>query len=213
MKIRIENFWPDFELKDGKPVSLSGVPRNPAVLATIFGLLPAPAETDSPLAAESTPAPAGNNQALVFVAPDGSMTYELRASATAAPVRGALKAGEPINTGWADWTLTAYESIPRAVEFTKFAPVPEKKGGKMDTAKFTEGLRVRVSKDGEVHEEWVPGGWRVSLPTETAAAAFHLRVPSRAPADWSSRLVKFRSGACSEMIRRPKLQEHRAARD
>jgi hypothetical protein len=172
MKIRIENFWPDFELKDGKPVSLSDVPRNPAVLVTVFGLLPAAAESDSPLATEPAPVLAGNNQALVFVAPDGSMTYELRASATAPPVKGVLKPGEAINTGWADWTLTGVESIPRAVEFTKFSPAPEKKGGKMDTSKFTEGLRVRVSKDGDVHEEWVPGGWRVSLPTKPRPVLF-----------------------------------------
>ncbi len=139
---------------------------------TVFGLLPASTEGENPLAPEPVPAPTGNNQALVFVAPDGSMSYELRASATAAPVKGVLKAGEPINTGWADWTLTAFESIPRAVEFTKFAPVPEKKGGKMDTSKFTEGLRVRLSKDGEVHEEWVPGGWRVSLPTKPRPVLF-----------------------------------------
>ena len=172
IKIRIENFWPDFELKDGKPVSLSEVPRNPAALVTVYGSLPAPAETDAPLAAEPTAPPAGNNQALVFVAPDGSMSYELRASASAAPVKGALKPGEPINTGWADWTLTASESIPRAVEFTKFAPGPEKKGAKMDTSKLTEGLRVRLSKGGEVHEEWVPGGWRVSLPTKPRPLLF-----------------------------------------
>ncbi len=172
IKIRIENFWPDFELKDGKPVSLSEIPRNPAALVTVSGLLPASAEGENPLAPEPVPVPTGNNQAIVFVAPDGSMSYELRASATAAPVKGVLKPGEPINTGWADWTLTAFESIPRAVEFTKFSPAPEEKGGKMDTSKFTEGLRVRLSKDAEVHEEWVPGGWRVSLPTKPRPVLF-----------------------------------------
>ena len=166
LKMRIENFWPDFELKDGKPATASEIARNPAVLVTIFGQLPAPGEPDSPMAAiEPTPVAPGNNQALVFVGPDGAMTYELRASAAAAPLKGVLKPGESINTGWADWQLTAVESIPRAIEFTKFAPAPEKKGPKARMATLTEGVRVRLSKGAEAHEEWVPGGWRVSLPT------------------------------------------------
>ena len=173
LKIRIENFWPDFEMKDGKPATASDVPRNPAVLVTIFGLLPAASESESPLAtSEPAPIAPGNNQALVFVAPDGAMTYELRASATAAPVKGGLKPGESINTGWADWTLTAVESLPRAVEFTKFAPAVEKKGPKAGMATMTEGVRVRLSKGAEVHEEWVPGGWRVSLPTQPRPVLF-----------------------------------------
>ena len=172
LKMRIENFWPDFEVKDGKPATASDVPRNPAVLVTIFGQLAPAGEPDSPLAA-TEPAPvAGNNQALVFVAPDGAMTYELRASATAAPGKGVLKPGESINTGWADWTLTAIESIPRAVEFMKFAPAPEKKGPKAGMATVTEGVRVRLSKGAESHEEWVPGGWRVSLPTQPRPVLF-----------------------------------------
>ena len=175
LKIRIEEFWPDFELKDGKPSNASDVPRNPAVQVSIFGNLPATGEAESPLATDpATPAPAvaGANQALVFVAPDGTITYELRASATAALVKGTLKPGEPINTGWADWTLTAFQSIPRATEFTKFAPSGEKKGGKADMSRLTEGVRVRLSKGAEAHEEWVPGGWRVSLPTQPRPVLF-----------------------------------------
>ena len=166
LKIRIEEFWPDFELKDGKPATASDVPRNPAALVRIFGVMPVPGESESPLASEPVAAPTeGANQALVFVATDGTMSYELRASATTIPVKGILKSGEAINTGWADWTLTAIESLPRAVEFTKFAPAPDKKGGKAEMARLTEGVRVRLSKGTEAHEEWVPGGWRVSLPT------------------------------------------------
>src|SRR3989441_7029029 len=35
--LRIENYWPDFRIENGKPSSLSDQPNNPAVLVTIRG--------------------------------------------------------------------------------------------------------------------------------------------------------------------------------
>src|SRR5206468_12360478 len=35
--LRIENYWPDFRIENGKPSSLSDQPNNPAVLVTISG--------------------------------------------------------------------------------------------------------------------------------------------------------------------------------
>src|SRR5437870_9757519 len=35
--LRIENYWPDFRIENGKPSSFSDEPNNPAVLVTLFG--------------------------------------------------------------------------------------------------------------------------------------------------------------------------------
>jgi hypothetical protein len=37
LKLKIANYWPDFQIQDGKPSSLSDQPNNPAVLVTIRG--------------------------------------------------------------------------------------------------------------------------------------------------------------------------------
>lgn len=162
LKLRIEEFWPDFELVDGKARSKSENPLNPAVLVRITGQL----ENAVAAAVAEEATPAGANEALVFVAPDGAVTYELKSSSSAAPLKGILETGKAINTGWADWQLSVEQVLPRAVEFTQFTPHTGKKPSKRDQGKFTEGLRVRLSKGTEAHEEWVPGGWRVNLPTK-----------------------------------------------
>src|SRR6266478_5606314 len=45
--LRIENYWPDFRIENGKPSSLSDQPNNPAVLVTIRGKGAPVAETAS----------------------------------------------------------------------------------------------------------------------------------------------------------------------
>lgn len=163
LQIRIEDYWPDFELKDGKPRSISESPRNPAVLVRIKGQLE---NAVAAAVAEEQPKSGGGNEAVVYVAPDGGVTYELKSSSSPAPLKGFLELKKAINTGWADWQLSVEEVRPRAVEFTQFTPYTGKKPSKREQGKFTEGLRVRLSKGAESHEEWVPGGWRVSLPTK-----------------------------------------------
>ncbi len=168
IKLRIEEYWPEFELKDGKPQSASASPNNPAVLIRITGGLPA--TEAAAIADEATPS--GGNEALVFVGADGALTYELRSTSSPAPLKGFLELNKAINTGWADWQLEVSAVVPRAVEFTKFAPFEGKKPSKMEQGKFTEGVRVRLTKGTESHEEWVPGGWRVSLPVQPKPVLF-----------------------------------------
>ena len=90
----------------------------------------------------------------------------MRASPGAPPARGALKIGDKIATGWADWQLEALESQPSAVEFTKFFPVLKERPSKAEQARFPEGVRVRLRRGAELREEWVPSGWQVRLPLE-----------------------------------------------
>lgn len=166
LKVRIEDYWPDFEMHEGKPRSKSETPANPAVLVRVVGQLE---NAVAAAVAEEQPSPGGGNEATVYIAPDGAVTYELKSSSSPAPLKGFLEMSKAINTGWADWQLSVEQVLPRAIEFTQFSPHTGKKPSKREAGKFTEGLRVRLTKGGESHEEWVPGGWRVSLPTKPRA--------------------------------------------
>src|SRR5437899_2807482 len=87
--LRIENYWPDFRIENGKPSSLSDQPNNPAVLVTISGMGVAHATSPEshgtgkqvtatggppamPAHGEETP-----NHLTLFIADDGAITYEL----------------------------------------------------------------------------------------------------------------------------------------
>ena len=82
--LRIENYWPDFRIDNGKPGSLSDQPNNPAVVVTLRGkgvpVSAAPnAHGNTPGAAPEMPA-AGTtppNHLTLFIADDGSVTYDL----------------------------------------------------------------------------------------------------------------------------------------
>ncbi len=112
LQVSIENYWPDFVLKDGQPVSASAEPRNPAVLVRVHGHLP-PATDDGP--ADPSAAPtignAANNQVAVYCDAQGGLTFTLKTSAAPAPIRGPLVPGQAINTGWADWQLHGRGSL------------------------------------------------------------------------------------------------------
>ena len=129
---------------------------------------------------------AADNQALVFCDERGALTYTLKSSAAPAPLRGTLAPGQAVNTGWADWQLTVVESTPAAFPQTFFQPAKVAAPSRDDQAatsgdpgvvggggagagpgqgNTTDGLRVRLSRGGETHEEWAPTGWRITLPT------------------------------------------------
>ena len=199
----VENYWPDFVMHDGQPASASDQPNNPAVLVRLHGNLPTatdagdaaafggvtpptPAAPGKPAVGAPNIGTAADNQALVFCDDRGGLTYTLKSSALAAPMRGTLTPGTAINTGWADWQLLVEQAIPSAFGQTHFrpakAPAPttdDKSATSGDPGVVngggpamgpgqdnpSEGLRVRLSKNGEDREEWVPTGWSITLPT------------------------------------------------
>ena len=139
LSVRVENYWPDFVMKDGKPATASADPRNPAVLVRVTGTLPA-GSTDEPAVAVAapqsapplapgTPPPMGagtqaGNQCVLYCDNQGNLTYTLKSRANPSGQRGVLKPGEPIPTGWMDWRLEAVQTIPSALARTTFHPVP-----------------------------------------------------------------------------------------
>jgi hypothetical protein len=182
LSVLIDNYWPDFVLKDGQPATASAEPNNPAVLVRVRGKLPgASADDANPAAAlvnATSPdaSPDGpDNQVTIFCDDAGALTFLLKSSASPEPVRGNLALKQAINTGWADWQLQIDKLIPNAVSQTSFRPLPPKgpgggsgsgEGPGMGGGNHSEGVRVRLSRNGESHEEWAAAGWNVTMPTK-----------------------------------------------
>jgi hypothetical protein len=187
LTLKIDNYWPDFRIQDGKPSSLTDQPNNPAVLVTIRGKgIPAStpatknphdANTDptNPRAAgkelttnggpPTMPAPgdAAANHLSLFIADDGAITYELvsRKSGTST---GKIEINKPLTTGWADWQLVVDKFMPQAEQWMDFNPVKESRSTSASN-ELPDGVQVRVEQSGEKFEQWVPAGWQITVPT------------------------------------------------
>jgi hypothetical protein len=163
---RIENYWADFRIENGKPTSVSEQPNNPAVIVTLRGKAvpvepPKDAHTGS-TAAPEMPAAGGADSAnhlTFFIGNDGAITYEL-ASRKAGQSTGRIEVNQPLPTGWADWQLTVDRTLPHAEEWMDFNPV-QPRGGAND---LPDGVRVRVQQGSEMFQQWVPSGWQISVP-------------------------------------------------
>jgi len=170
--LRIENYWPDFRIDNGKPGTLSDQPNNPAVVVTLRGkgvpvstAAPANAHGNTPGVAPEMPA-AGTtppNHLTLFLADDGSVTYEL-ASRKSGRSTGKLELNKPLATGWADWQLTFDRLMPHAQEWMDFNPAVNAPA----TAELPDGVRIRLQHGSETTEQWIPAGWQVSVPTASS---------------------------------------------
>ncbi len=169
---RIENYWPDFRIADGKPGTASDAPNNPALVVTLRGRgVPVAAEnaghgiernptTGAPLLnAES----ATQNHLTLFLAADGVVTYELK-SRKLGDSSGTLALNQPLVTGWADWQLVVDQTMPHAQRWMDFSPVTSVTAAPTAGDK-PDGVRVRVEQNGKTIEQWIPAGWEINIPT------------------------------------------------
>ena len=172
--LKIENYWPDFRIENGRPGSLTDQPNNPAVLITIHGKgIPAAApEAGNPHGGAKMPATGGPptmpspgaetpNHLTLFIADDGVITYELT-SRKAGKSSGKIDMNKPLTTGWADWQLNIDKTMPHAEQWMDFAPAKSEKTSSED---LPDGVRVRLEQSGETFDQWVPAGWQVTVPT------------------------------------------------
>ena len=203
LHVTVEDYWPDLVVGEGDKLSTaSQEPRNPAVLVRVHGrpagdtgdAAPTPAAAVNPAAAPGVGS-AADNRASIYCDPAGKLTFVLRSGALAAPARGELKLGEAVNTGWADWQVTALETLPVAAPHTDFRPAPSPGPVKDDMAATSgdprlvnngggsnpdanpasnpanpgdnrPGVRVRLTRAGSAPvEQWTPLGWEFTLPT------------------------------------------------
>ena len=175
--LKIANYWPDFQIQDGKPSSLSDQPNNPAVLITVRGKgIPAAETKPNPHGGTEMPAmggpptmPAPGEQApnhlTLFIANDGAITYEL-VSRKNGKSSGKIELNKPLPTGWADWQLNIDKVMPHAQPRVDFTPVKsEQTSTSFAAADLPDGVRVRIQQNGNTLEQWVPAGWQVTIPT------------------------------------------------
>jgi hypothetical protein len=176
--VRIENYWADLRMQDGKPVSLSDSPNNPAVVINIRGR-GVPIATAAPnahgngqavstnggpstipnIAPAMNEANAAENHLTFFVADDGAISYELD-SRKLGHSSGPLELNTPLVTGWADWQLVVDRILTHAEQWMDFMPA------KGDSAnQLPDGVRVRVEQNGKTFEQWISGGWQITVPT------------------------------------------------
>ena len=166
-RLRIESYWPDFRIDNGKPGSVSDQPNNPAIVVSLHGrgvpvsAAPNPHGNTSGAAPEM---PAGGttppNHLTLFIADDGGVSYDL-ASRKLGHSTGKLELNRPLTTGWADWQLTLDRAMPHAQEWMDFDPAPNASA----TTELPDGVRIRLQQDAENSEQWIPAGWQVSVPT------------------------------------------------
>jgi hypothetical protein len=115
--LKIDDYWADFRIENGKPSSFSDQPSNPAVLVTIRGKgVPATEPETNPHGSAkdltttggppSMPAPGEGtpNHLTLFIADDGTLSYEL-ASRKNGKSSSKIELDKPLATGWADWQL------------------------------------------------------------------------------------------------------------
>ena len=82
--IRIEDYWPDFRITDGKPASVSDQPNNPAAVVILKGKAvpvasaPDPHRNDEAPAMSGSPSDGAANHLTLFVSDNSEITYELR---------------------------------------------------------------------------------------------------------------------------------------
>jgi hypothetical protein len=172
--LKIDNYWPDFRIENGKPTSISDQPNNPAVLVTIRGQgAPATAQKNPhgsgeiptnggpptmPAADEAAP-----NHLTLFVGDDGAISYEL-ISRKNRKSSGKIDINKPLPTGWADWQLVVDKTMPHAEQWMDFSPL-KSDSAPAATKDSMDGVRVRVQQNGETFEQWVPAGWQIAVPT------------------------------------------------
>jgi hypothetical protein len=173
--LKIDDYWADFRIENGKPNSLSDQPNNPAVLVTIRGKgVPVSEPQTNPHGSNkdltttggppSMPAPGEGtpNHLTLFIAEDGTISYEL-VSRKNGSSSGKIELDKPLPTGWADWQLTIDKKMPHAASSMDFSPANSETAPA--STDLPDGVRVRIQQNGETFERWAPAGWQIAIPT------------------------------------------------
>lgn len=171
--VTVEGYWPDFAMQDGKPVSKSPRPENPAALVRIQ---PVSEGTDTKPTLELAPADGGTR--LAYQLRRGG---QLAASGTAAP-------GESFALGWADWQAEVQQVLPAAVVVSETHPGPDTEDGVQGIPGFRARLENAAGQAGP--PRWVESGQVTSLTDGTQVVRIAYGLESK-PVPFSIRLVNF----------------------
>lgn len=161
--MRIEGYWADFRIDNGKPASVSEEPNNPAVVVTLRGRSVPAAPAPDAHGEDAAPEGAAPNRLTLFIAGDGSVTYDL-SSRKAGRSNGKLDLNAPLPTGWADWQLSVDKTMPNAEHWMDFGPLPAAAAA----PNIPDGVKIRVQQGATAIEQWIPAGWQIAVPIEPA---------------------------------------------
>ena len=143
--VTVEEYWPDFDMVGGRPVTKSDQPNNPAALVRI----------------QSAQAAEGDSKPTLVASPgEGGIRYQLqRSGATLAA--GSAKVGDSFSTGWADWQVEVLGFYPQAAVRSTMQPGPPLPKGETGVPGFQARLISPEKKDSETR--WVASGDITSL--------------------------------------------------
>ncbi len=167
--ITIEDYWPDFEMREGRPQSKSDQPNNPAILVRIQSA-----------AVDSKP--------VLLIAPsEEGIRYQLqRGGATYAS--GAANTGDFFALGWADWEAEVIAYYPQATVTPVVKPGPPLPKGENGVPGFRARLISPENKTAE--PRWVSSGDITPLTDGRHVVRIGYGLELR-PVPFSLRLVKF----------------------
>lgn len=139
--VTVEEYWPDFEMKEGRPRTRSPLPNNPAALVRI-------STTENATAVSSKP------QLVLAVVGDTLQFQLMRDGKTYAS--GVGTPGKAFALGWADWQAEVVQFFPQATKVTTTAPGPALEDG----AEGIPGFRARLESAGgpQGKPQWVQSG-------------------------------------------------------
>ena len=109
------------------------------------------------------PAAGASNRAIIRTGKDGALRVEIF-HAGQRTAEAPLTIGQPLGTGWVDWTIEAAQMLPTAAPGFSFNPLPEGQPTPPGQA-LLDGILVRATRGDHKVEQWVGAGWRLSLPT------------------------------------------------
>jgi len=175
-QVTVREYWPDLELKDGKPVNRSPEPNNPAILVQVEYQKPA---TDAPAGLRLELKPTPERDGVLFrLLRDGRLMGE----GTASP-------GETFATGWNDWEVSIAQILPGAESGIRIRPgdpsIPEEMTG---IPGFLAFLDVPGEPPGP--ETWVRSGDITTLASGSRFVRIGYGLELR-PVPFSIRLLDF----------------------
>ena len=185
IKLSIQNLWPDFRLNaQSQPTTVSQELQNPVVALQIessqgverwyifaqAGFEPIRSIVSGEATPETldityqVPPPQADRLFRVVVDAQNQLYYGVRS--TQGFASGPLPLGEPIQTGWADFQITAADYLPQAQVQRQVGPTDRETG--------RPGLLVSI----EGQEQWLPWGEPTELTASSTFAAFSPRLLS-----------------------------------
>ena len=167
----VENYWPDFAMKDGKPATKSDSPNNPAALIRI-----------SKLAGTENAKPS-----LELAPTDEGIVYQLRRGAHIIAT-GSAKPGDSFALGWADWRAELVQFFSKAELVSEIKPGPPLPKGEQGIPGFRAHLEGGDGKRGS--DRWVESGEITALTDGNQIVRIGYGLETK-PLPFSLRLVNF----------------------